>query len=173
MIQRPPDGSVYTIPTINELPEQALFTYGTTKNSWIREAFEQSKRDPYKAMWGKITDSVPVPLAESNSKGMRWVENDYAFAFFMEETTANYLTRRQPCKFVKIDTDLARREYAFAVPSGSIWRDHINQAIEKLQDEGVIQTLKDKWFIDECSNAPTNLYNSYLIMTLFLVLYLF
>jgi len=86
----------------------------------------------------------PSVFVDSNSKGVERVKKgDYAF--LMESTSIEFIVERE-CDLYQVGGLLDSKGYGIATPPDSPYRSIISDAILYLQEEGVLQLTKDKWW---------------------------
>ena len=94
-------------------------------------------------MMGKWGSQV---LVSSNANGREKVEKDDGkYAFFMESATIEYITERY-CNLTQVGGLLDNKGYGVATKKGSKFRGPLSEAVLKLQETGILQQLKDKWW---------------------------
>ena len=140
------------IQTLEDMVENK-FQFATLKGSNIFKVLKSSKKEIHQDVIKSINGSSSG-LASSYDEGLRRAKWDKQYAFLMESSTANMVTRSQPCDFEMIPLGIYRRKYAMVVKNHSPLRDLLNRAIVDLQVEDAFSQLTDKWFgEDECSGC--------------------
>lgn len=82
----------------------------------------------------------------SNAMGRKKVEKENGkYAFFMESATIEYITERY-CNLTQVGGLLDSKGYGMATRKGSKLRARLSEVILKLQETGVLQQLKDRWW---------------------------
>lgn len=94
-------------------------------------------------MW-KAISSDKSNFVSSNAQGKERVARGN-YAFLMESAAIEYIVERN-CNLTQIGSNLDSKGYGIATRKDSIYRTPLSQAILKLQESGVLQTLKDKWW---------------------------
>lgn len=95
-------------------------------------------------MWRFMESKEPSVFASSYAKGIqRVLEGNYAF--LMESTTIEYVVKKN-CNLTQIGGLLDSKDYGIALPIGSPWRDKISLAILEMQEYGVIQQERNRWW---------------------------
>lgn len=98
-------------------------------------------------------------LKSSNSIGRDAVESGNGkYAFFMESATIEYITERY-CNLTQVGGLLDNKAYGIATKKGSKYRTPLSEGILKLQETGVLRTLKERWWKQKygggsCSSKP-------------------
>ena len=77
--------------------------------------------------------------------GIRKVRQE-RFAFIIPSTYATYLSSQPPCDLMALDQFMFITNYMFAVKKGNELVDRIDEALIKLQQDGVLQMLFHKWW---------------------------
>ncbi|GBO03599.1 Glutamate receptor ionotropic, kainate 2, partial [Araneus ventricosus] len=123
--------------------ERAIYPFcvdsGTT-----RAFFEDSKIPLYAEMWESMK-SDPSNLVKSSDMGKKKVKQGN-YAFFMESASIEYLSERE-CDLTQIGGLLDSKGYGIATKKGNRELSaKLSAGILKLQEEGVLHTLKNKWW---------------------------
>ena len=118
---------------------------------------QNSNIPTYKAI-GNFMNAHPSLLAASNAAGAEKVDNENGkYAFFMESATTEYMTERF-CSLTQIGGLLDHKGYGVAIRKNSKLRNQLSETILKLQETGVLQSLKDRWWKQkgggQCSTKP-------------------
>uniref|UniRef100_A0A061QLI4 Glutamate receptor 1 n=1 Tax=Cupiennius salei TaxID=6928 RepID=A0A061QLI4_CUPSA len=136
------------IESAEDLARQSDIPYGCVEDGSTRSFFEASKLQPYKRMYTVMQTAQPSVFTKNNQLGIERVKKGN-YAFLMESTTIEFNTMRD-CELTQIGGLLDSKGYGIATPPGSPYRALISSEILKLQEEGVLYVLKEKWFL---SNA--------------------
>ena len=70
------------------------------------------------------------------------------YAFFLESSKLEYEAQRD-CRLTQVGNTLDNKGYGIATQKGSPLRDLLSTTILKLQTEGVLQNLKNKWWVEK------------------------
>nr|XP_020470267.1 glutamate receptor 3-like [Monopterus albus] len=126
---------VSPIESAEDLAKQTEIAYGTLDSGSTKEFFRRSKIAP---------DGV---ARVRKSKGK--------FAFLLESTMNEYIEQRKPCDTMKVGGNLDSKGYGVATPKGSALRNAVNLAVLKLNEQGLLDKLKNKWWYDkgECGSG--------------------
>ena len=85
-------------------------------------------------------------ITKSNSLGIERVkESNGRYAFLMESSSIEYIMERD-CDLAKVGGELDSKSYGIGMKKDSPFKKEINQAILKLQENGVLHKLKNKWW---------------------------
>ncbi|KAJ0183994.1 hypothetical protein K1T71_000417 [Dendrolimus kikuchii] len=76
-------------------------------------------------------------------------------AFLLDRTTiSGDVTTKKPCEMLVTVTSSGLKDFAVALPKGSVLRDGVNLALQSLKNDGELQKLIRKWFSkSECEVA--------------------
>ncbi|GFT42893.1 glutamate receptor ionotropic, kainate 2 [Nephila pilipes] len=105
-----------------------------------------SQLQPYKRMWTVMQTTQPSVFTKNNDQGIERVKKGN-YAFLMESTSIEYYTERD-CDLTQIGGLLDSKGYGIATPPGSPYRALISSEILRLQEDGVLHMLKEKWWKD-------------------------
>ncbi|GFX39850.1 glutamate receptor ionotropic, kainate 2 [Trichonephila clavipes] len=97
-------------------------------------------------MWTVMQTTQPSVFTKNNDQGIERVKKGN-YAFLMESTTIEYYTERD-CDLTQIGSLLDSKGYGIATPPGSPYRALISSEILRLQEDGVLHMLKEKWWKD-------------------------
>ncbi|GJQ74508.1 hypothetical protein Trydic_g21375 [Trypoxylus dichotomus] len=128
---------------IEELAKQKEIKYGAKANGATAFFFRDSDRDDYRTIW-KYMEKNPSVMVKENNEGVIRVQKEN-YAFLMESTSIEYVTERQ-CALDKVGGQLDEKGYGIAMRKGSTYRPLFNTAILKLQETGMLTTLRIKWW---------------------------
>jgi ABC-type amino acid transport substrate-binding protein len=93
-----------------------------------------------------MQSSQPSVFVNSSREGIaRVLAGNYAY--LMESSMLEYYVERD-CRLTSIGTMLDSKGYGVGLPKGSPLRDHMSQAILRLQENTVLESLKEKWWKD-------------------------
>ena len=130
---------------VEELANQTKISYGCLANGSTHKFFMNSNIQTYKRL-ASFLEKNPKWLVSSNAAGRELVEKqDGKYAFFMESASIEYITERH-CNLTQIGGLLDNKGYGIAIKKGSKLRGPLSEAILMLQETGVLQTLKDRWW---------------------------
>ncbi|XP_066151596.1 glutamate receptor ionotropic, kainate 2-like [Euwallacea fornicatus] len=139
-----------SIKSVEDLANQNKIKYGVMSNGSTQTFFENSNNSLYQKMWATMKNENPSVFESSNDKGVERVLNTKKglYAFFMESPQIEYELERH-CGLKKIGQFLDSKSYGIGVPLGAEYRHTINAAILKLQENGRLNELKEKWWKHE------------------------
>ncbi|XP_054708737.1 glutamate receptor ionotropic, kainate 2-like isoform X2 [Uloborus diversus] len=132
------------IESADDLARQSDIQYGCVESGSTRAFFESSKLQPYKRMWTFMQTTQPSVFTKNNDQGIERVKKGN-FAFLMESTTIEFHTERD-CDLTQIGGLLDSKGYGIATPPGSPYRALISSEILRLQEDGILHMLKEKWW---------------------------
>ena len=135
---------VNPIESAEDLSKQTKIPYGCLKSGSTEAFFKNSNFSTYARMWSFMESYRPSVFVESNAKGVERVEKgDYAY--LMESTSIEYTIERK-CDLYQVGSLLDSKGYGIATPPDSPYRSIISDAILKLQEDGKLHMLKEKWW---------------------------
>ena len=148
-------GSHLTFTPFNSAEElvQTDIQYGTKTGGSTEDFFKNSQEAVYLKMWEfmanhpeAMTKSIPELVDKVKSENGKYVG-------IMEAPSIEYLTS-QDCDLVQVGGLIGSRSFAIGMRSGSPFRDHINRALLRLQEQGEVDRLKKKWWVDNNACPP-------------------
>lgn len=118
--------------------------YGAKASGSTRNFFLTSEDERFIKM-NKFMTENPSYMTESNEEGVQRVKTNTNYAFLMESTTIEYNTKRE-CNLKKIGDPLDEKTYGIAMRKNWPHRDKFNNALLQLQEQGVLEKMKNKWW---------------------------
>ncbi|XP_071039328.1 glutamate receptor ionotropic, kainate 2-like [Parasteatoda tepidariorum] len=132
------------IENADDLSKQTKIQYGCVQSGSTKSFFKNSEIPVYKKMWSFMESARPSVFTKSNKEGkQRVLAGDYAF--LMESTSIEYETQRN-CELTQIDGLLDTKGYGIATPQGSPYTTPFSSVILRLQEDGVLHALKERWW---------------------------
>ncbi|KAL6098945.1 gria3 [Pungitius sinensis] len=107
-------------------------------------------------MWSYMKSAEPSVFAKTTPDGVARVRKSKGkFAFLLESTMNEYIEQRKPCDTMKVGGNLDSKGYGVATPKGSALGNAVNLAVLKLNEQGLLDKLKNKWWYDkgECGSG--------------------
>ncbi|XP_030751235.1 glutamate receptor ionotropic, kainate 2-like [Sitophilus oryzae] len=153
--------SANTINNVEDLANQNKVKYGIMKGGSTEEFFKYSNDSLYQKMWAVMKNENPSVFEDSNDKGVERVlsTKNALYAFFMESTQIEYELERK-CELRKVGSWLDSKSYGIGMPFGADYRHAINSAVLKLQENGKLNELKEKWWKKDIEGTPcSNVYD--------------
>ncbi|XP_041430665.1 glutamate receptor 3 isoform X1 [Xenopus laevis] len=147
---------VSPIESAEDLAKQTEIAYGTLDSGSTKEFFRRSKIAVYEKMWSYMKSAEPSVFAKTTDDGVARVRKSKGkFAFLLESTMNEYIEQRKPCDTMKVGGNLDSKGYGVATPKGSALRNAVNLAVLKLNEQGLLDKLKNKWWYDkgECGSG--------------------
>ncbi|CAF1098489.1 unnamed protein product [Rotaria sordida] len=148
---------VTSIESVEDLARQREIKYGVVRGGATQAFFEKSDVKIFHRMWTYMQQSDDV-LVASNEEGISKVrKSNGKYAFLLESTRIEYTNERSPCDTMRIGSNLDSKGYGIATPVGSELREAINIAILDMSEDGILNSLKKKWWYDrsECHSTTT------------------
>ncbi|XP_074504424.1 glutamate receptor 3b isoform X4 [Sebastes fasciatus] len=147
---------VSPIESAEDLAKQTEIAYGTLDSGSTKEFFRRSKIAVYEKMWSYMKSAEPSVFVKTTPDGVARVRKSKGkFAFLLESTMNEYIEQRKPCDTMKVGGNLDSKGYGVATPKGSALRNAVNLAVLKLNEQGLLDKLKNKWWYDkgECGSG--------------------
>ncbi|CAB1348191.1 unnamed protein product, partial [Coregonus sp. 'balchen'] len=147
---------VSPIESAEDLAKQTEIAYGTLDSGSTKEFFRRSKIAVYEKMWSYMKSAEPSVFAKTTAEGVARVRKSKGkYAFLLESTMNEYTEQRKPCDTMKVGGNLDSKGYGIATPKGSLLRNAVNLAVLKLNEQGLLDKLKNKWWYDkgECGSG--------------------
>ncbi|XP_030634514.1 glutamate receptor 4a isoform X1 [Chanos chanos] len=147
---------VSPIESAEDLAKQTEIAYGTLDSGSTKEFFRRSKIAVYEKMWSYMKSAEPTVFTKTTAEGVARVRKSKGkYAFLLESTMNEYTEQRKPCDTMKVGGNLDSKGYGVATPKGSQLRSAVNLAVLKLNEQGLLDKLKNKWWYDkgECGSG--------------------
>ncbi|GFR03456.1 glutamate receptor ionotropic, kainate 2 [Trichonephila clavata] len=134
---------IYPVENAEDLAKQTKIKYGCLGSGSTKAFFKESKIPTYQKMWN-FMNSNPNVFMPNNDKGVeRVMQGDYAY--LMESASIEYITERN-CNLTQIGGLLDSKGYGIATRKGSKYRTPLSSGILKLQEDGILHILKERWW---------------------------
>lgn len=153
-----------SIRSAEDLAKQHKVKYGTMEGGSTASFFKNSNDSTYKRMYTTMSQTRPSVFVKSNEEGVERVQKEKGlYAFFMESTSIEYQVERK-CDLQQVGGLLDSKGYGIGMPVNSPYRTMVSGAVLKLQEKGVLQELKSRWWkvqqggvscSEEDAKAPT------------------
>ncbi|XP_053574669.1 glutamate receptor 1 isoform X2 [Bombina bombina] len=147
---------VSPIESADDLAKQTEIAYGTLDSGSTKEFFKRSKIAVFEKMWTYMRSAEPSVFVKTTEDGMNRVRKSKGkYAYLLESTMNEYIEQRKPCDTMKVGGNLDSKGYGIATPKGSPLRNPVNLAVLKLNEQGLLDKLKNKWWYDkgECGSG--------------------
>ncbi|XP_039669588.1 glutamate receptor 1a isoform X2 [Perca fluviatilis] len=147
---------VSPIESAEDLAKQTEIAYGTLDAGSTKEFFRRSKIAVFEKMWSYMKAADPSVFVKTTDEGvMRVRKSKGKYAYLLESTMNEYIEQRKPCDTMKVGGNLDSKGYGIATPKGSALRNPVNLAVLKLNEQGLLDKLKNKWWYDkgECGSG--------------------
>ncbi|XP_054831536.1 glutamate receptor 1 isoform X2 [Eublepharis macularius] len=147
---------VSPIESAEDLAKQTEINYGTLDAGSTKEFFRRSKIAVFEKMWTYMKSAEPSVFVPTTEEGMKRVRRSKGkYAYLLESTMNEYIEQRKPCDTMKVGGNLDSKGYGIATPKGSLLRNPVNLAVLKLNEQGLLDKLKNKWWYDkgECGSG--------------------
>ncbi|KAK9536994.1 hypothetical protein VZT92_006733 [Zoarces viviparus] len=139
-----------------DLAKQTEIAYGTLDGGSTKEFFKRSKIAVFEKMWSYMRSADPTVFVKSTPEGvMRVRKSKGKYAYLLESSMNEYIEQRKPCDTMKVGGNLDSKGYGVATPKGSALRNPVNLAVLKLNEQGLLDKLKNRWWYDkgECGTG--------------------
>ncbi|XP_056129271.1 glutamate receptor 1a isoform X2 [Lampris incognitus] len=149
---------VSPIESAEDLAKQTEIAYGTLDAGSTKEFFRRSKIAVFEKMWSYMKSADPSVFVKTTDEGvMRVRKSKGKYAYLLESTMNEYIEQRKPCDTMKVGGNLDSKGYGIATPKGSHLRIPVNLAVLKLNEQAVLDKLKNKWWYDkgECGSKDS------------------
>ncbi|XP_077465019.1 glutamate receptor 1-like isoform X4 [Stigmatopora argus] len=149
---------VSPIESAEDLAKQTEIAYGTLDAGSTKEFFRRSKIAVFEKMWSYMKAADPSVFVKTTDEGVIRVRKSKGkYAYLLESTMNEYIEQRKPCDTMKVGGNLDSKGYGIATPKGSPLRIPVNLAVLKLNEQAVLDKLKNKWWYDkgECGNKDS------------------
>ncbi|KAG7256829.1 hypothetical protein CRUP_016172, partial [Coryphaenoides rupestris] len=148
---------VSPIESAEDLAKQTEIAYGTLDSGSTKEFFRRSKIALFDKMWTYMRSAEPSVFVKTTAEGVVRVRKSKGkYAYLLESTMNEYIEQRKPCDTMKVGGNLDSKGYGIATPKGSSLRNVVNLAVLKLNEQGLLDKLKNKWWYDK-GETPVNL----------------
>ncbi|XP_036381731.1 glutamate receptor 1-like isoform X1 [Megalops cyprinoides] len=147
---------VSPIESAEDLAKQTEIAYGTLDGGSTKEFFRRSKIAVFEKMWSYMKSADPSVFVKTTDEGVARVRRSKGkYAYLLESTMNEYIEQRKPCDTMKVGGNLDSKGYGVATPKGSALRNPVNLAVLKLNEQGLLDKLKNKWWYDkgECGSG--------------------
>ncbi|XP_076280538.1 glutamate receptor ionotropic, kainate 2 [Lasioglossum baleicum] len=132
---------------VEDLAKQTKIKYGSVDGGSTSAFFRDSNYSTYQRMYTAMMEARPSVFTKTNDEGVERVAKKRDYAFLMESTTIEYRMERN-CQLTKVGGLIDNKGYGIALPRNSPYRTPISGAILSLQEKGVLQDLKKKWWVE-------------------------
>ncbi|XP_041807505.1 glutamate receptor 1b [Chelmon rostratus] len=147
---------VSPIESAEDLAKQTEIAYGTLDGGSTKEFFRRSKIAVFEKMWSYMRSADPTVFVKNTNEGVSRVRKSKGkYAYLLESSMNEYIEQRKPCDTMKVGGNLDSKGYGVATPKGSPLRNPVNLAVLKLNEQGLLDKLKNRWWYDkgECGTG--------------------
>uniref|UniRef100_A0A8C9XXB9 Glutamate receptor n=1 Tax=Sander lucioperca TaxID=283035 RepID=A0A8C9XXB9_SANLU len=149
---------VSPIESAEDLAKQTEIAYGTLDGGSTKEFFRRSKIAVFEKMWSYMRSADPSVFVKNTNEGVSRVRKSKGkYAYLLESSMNEYIEQRKPCDTMKVGGNLDSKGYGVATPKGSRLRIPVNLAVLKLNEQAILDKLKNKWWYDkgECGHKDS------------------
>uniref|UniRef100_A0A671TP22 Glutamate receptor, ionotropic, AMPA 1b n=1 Tax=Sparus aurata TaxID=8175 RepID=A0A671TP22_SPAAU len=141
---------VSPIESAEDLAKQTEIAYGTLDGGSTKEFFRRSKIAVFEKMWSYMRSADPTVFVKNTNEGVIRVRKSKGkYAYLLESSMNEYIEQRKPCDTMKVGGNLDSKGYGVATPKGSPLRNPVNLAVLKLNEQGLLDKLKNRWWYDK------------------------
>ncbi|XP_074529131.1 glutamate receptor 1b isoform X1 [Halichoeres trimaculatus] len=141
---------VSPIESAEDLAKQTEIAYGTLDGGSTKEFFKRSKIAVFEKMWSYMRSADPTVFVKNTNEGVTRVRKSKGkYAYLLESSMNEYIEQRKPCDTMKVGGNLDSKGYGVATPKRSPLRNHVNLAVLKLNEQGLLDKLKNRWWYDK------------------------
>nr|XP_033502058.1 glutamate receptor 1-like [Epinephelus lanceolatus] len=141
---------VSPIESAEDLAKQTEIAYGTLDGGSTKEFFRRSKIAVFEKMWSYMRSADPSVFVKNTNEGVIRVRKSKGkYAYLLESSMNEYIEQRKPCDTMKVGGNLDSKGYGVATPKGSPLRNPVNLAVLKLNEQGLLDKLKNRWWYDK------------------------
>uniref|UniRef100_A0A1S4G9X1 Uncharacterized protein n=1 Tax=Anopheles gambiae TaxID=7165 RepID=A0A1S4G9X1_ANOGA len=132
--------------------------YGAKRDGSTISFFKDAEYGTYAKMYQYMMANQEL-LTSSNPEGLQRVKTEN-YAFLMESTSIEYIVERE-CDVTQIGGLLDDKGYGIAMRKNSPYRSALSEAVLRLQEQGVLTSLKRKWWKEKrgggaCSQSTSD-----------------
>ncbi|XP_055610691.1 glutamate receptor ionotropic, kainate 2 isoform X2 [Uranotaenia lowii] len=120
-----------------------VIKYGAKRDGSTINFFKDAEYKTYQKMY-EVMMANPDFLTSSNPEGLNRVKTEN-YAFLMESTSIEYIIDRD-CTVTQVGGLLDDKGYGIAMRKNSPYRSALSEAVLRLQEQGVLTSLKRKWW---------------------------
>ncbi|XP_055535887.1 glutamate receptor ionotropic, kainate 2-like isoform X2 [Wyeomyia smithii] len=131
------------ISNAEDLAASGTIKYGAKRDGSTISFFKDAEYKTYQQMYQYMMQN-PELLTSSNPEGLHRVKTEN-YAFLMESTSIEYIVERE-CDVTQIGGLLDDKGYGIAMRKNSAYRSALSEAVLRLQEQGVLTSLKRKWW---------------------------
>ncbi|CAG9764243.1 unnamed protein product [Ceutorhynchus assimilis] len=135
-----------TITSAEDLAAQNKIKYGCLAGGSTCSFFKDTNFSTYHQMWVQMESADPTVFETTNPDGVKRVlTSKRKYAFLMESTNIEYESERN-CDLIQVGGQIDSKGYGIAMTANFQYRKSFNEAILKMQEGGVLDLLKNKWW---------------------------
>jgi len=141
----PPPTETEKIEDVWDLANQNSIHYGAVQGGSTASFFRDAHDDVYQRIWYFMSENDNMFVQTYNEGIEKVEEEDGKYALFAESTVVDYIVNRR-CKLKQVGGLLDSKSYGIGLPKDSPFYEPINSALLQLQEDGVLNQLKRKWW---------------------------
>jgi len=137
------------IESVSDLITQEEIQYGTVEGGSTAAFFRDSYQGTYMIVWDYMNNTDNNAFVQSTHEGVERVLNEKGkYAFFVQSWVVDYLVERR-CDLKQVGGLLDNKGYGIGLPKNSPYYDQINRAVLQLKENGKLERLKRKWWLQK------------------------
>ncbi|OQR68984.1 glutamate receptor 1-like [Tropilaelaps mercedesae] len=145
----------FKLTNISQLANQDETNYGYSRGS-VAETYFQALRttdDELEAVASKMRVNSHSEPIDNDAEGIAKVrESNGTFVFFLDSNKADFINNRAPCDTFRVQgVPLGVNAIGAILPRDSYLRQEIDNAITKLYERGVLDELREKWWLKKAN----------------------
>merc|ERR1719348_430260 len=119
---------------------------GVTQGGSTYNYLKHSDFEVYQKLFERLSGPDSKFLTKNNTEGISAVKKENGGLGFFMETPGLHYALQNNCGLVQIGKELNKKGYGIVLPLGSQYRKEFNIAILQLQEKGILDQLRYKWF---------------------------
>ncbi|UYV80329.1 hypothetical protein LAZ67_18002464, partial [Cordylochernes scorpioides] len=136
--------TIYPFDGAESLSKQTTVQYGCLETGSTKNFFQDSNIPHYKKIWENMQKFKPSAFVEGTEEAEKRVQEGN-YAYFTEAAFIEYKMERE-CNLTRIGSQLDTKNYGIATKKGSKYGPMLTSAILKLQENGKLHQLREKWW---------------------------
>ncbi|XP_023213434.1 glutamate receptor 2-like [Centruroides sculpturatus] len=151
------------INSLEDLVKLNTISFGTLKDSYVENFFANSHYEMHKIAY-KMMKNYNTFINDT-LEGIERVRASYylpeghkdRFALISDSPLVDYAAMQRPCNVERVGRLFGLQNYGFGLPKGSPFEKLFTSSILKLREDGYMDLLNKRWFINNC---PDNIIGS-------------
>ncbi|XP_067128801.1 glutamate receptor-like [Centruroides vittatus] len=144
------------ISSLEDLVKLNTIPFGTLKDSYVENFFANSHYEIHKIAY-KMMKNYNT-FVNDTLEGLERVRASYylpeghkdRFALISDSPLVDYASMQRPCNVERVGRLFGLQNYGFGLPKGSPFEKLFTSSILKLREDGYMDLLNKRWFINSC-----------------------